>query len=146
MRTSFLQRIPRPARVQKLLTPLYPLAFRSFDVKPFDVVVSSASFAAKGIPRHPTTLHVCYCYTPPRFLWGMTPATDRRQLSWPLRGLGRVAPTPLASVGPLGRSATASSRRNLPHGGSAYPQHLRHRANRHLSTGGHAPLSLAAHQ
>ena len=87
MRTSFLQRIPRPARVQKLLTPLYPLAFRGFDVEPFDVVVSSASFAAKGIPRHPTTLHVCYCYTPPRFLWGMTPATDRRQLSWPLRGL-----------------------------------------------------------
>ena len=34
VRTSFLQRIPHPARVQKLLTPLYPLAFRSFDMEP----------------------------------------------------------------------------------------------------------------
>lgn len=87
VRSSFLQRIPHPARVQKLLTPLYPLAFRSVDTGPFDVVVSSASFAAKGIPRRDDTLHICYCYTPPRFLWGMTPATDRRQMSWPLRGL-----------------------------------------------------------
>jgi len=87
VRTSFLQRIPHPARVQKLLTPLYPLAFRSFDVESFDIVISSASFAAKGIPRRKDTLHICYCYTPPRFLWGMTPATDRQQMSWPLRGL-----------------------------------------------------------
>ena len=87
LRTSFLQRVPHPARFQKFLTPLYPLAFRSFDMQPFDVVVSSASFAAKGIPRRPNTLHISYCYTPPRFLWGMTPATDRAQMTWPVRGL-----------------------------------------------------------
>ena len=87
LRTSFLQHVPHPARFQKILTPLYPLAFRSFDMQPFDVVVSSASFAAKGIPRRPNTLHISYCYTPPRFLWGMTPATDRAQMSWPVRGL-----------------------------------------------------------
>lgn len=87
VRTSFIQRIPHPARVQKLLTPLYPLAFRGIDTGPFDAVVSSASFAAKGIPRREGTLHICYCYTPPRFLWGMTPATDRQQMSRPLRGL-----------------------------------------------------------
>ena len=87
LRTSFLQHVPQPARFQKFLTPLYPLAFRSFDMQPFDVVVSSASFAAKGIPRRPNTLHISYCYTPPRFLWGMTPATDRAQMSWPVRGL-----------------------------------------------------------
>ncbi len=87
VRTSFLQRIPHPARLQKFLTPLYPLASRSFDMEPFDVVVSSASFAAKGLPRREDTLHICYCYTPPRFLWGLTPATDRQDLSPPLRGL-----------------------------------------------------------
>lgn len=95
MRTSFLQRIPHPARVQKLLTPLYPLAFRSFDMESFDVVVSSASFAAKGIPRQPNTLHISYCYTPPRFLWGMTPATDRGQMSRPLRSLDALLRPPL---------------------------------------------------
>ena len=87
VRTSFLQKIPHPARVQKFLTPLYPLAFRSFAMDSFDVVVSSASFAAKGLPRRKNTLHICYCYTPPRFLWGLTPATDRDSMTWPLRGL-----------------------------------------------------------
>ena len=85
--TSFLQRMPHPARVQKFLTPLYPLAFRSFTMEPFDVVISSASFAAKGLPRREDTLHICYCYTPPRFLWGLTPATDRQHMPWVLRGL-----------------------------------------------------------
>jgi glycosyltransferase involved in cell wall biosynthesis len=61
------------------------LAFRAFDTRNFDVVISSASFAAKGIARRPETLHICYCYTPPRFLWGMTPATDRRHMSLPVR-------------------------------------------------------------
>ncbi len=87
VRASFLQRIPHPARVQKFLTPLYPLAFRSFDTEPFDAVISSASFAAKGLPRRNDTLHICYCYTPPRFLWGLTPATDRQRMPWVLRGL-----------------------------------------------------------
>lgn len=86
VRTSFLQRVPQPARLQKLFTPLYPLAFRSFDVEPFDVIVSSASFAAKGIPRRANTLHISYCYTPPRFLWGLTPATDRQRMPALLRG------------------------------------------------------------
>ena len=83
----FSSTCPTPPASRSCLTPFYPLAFRSFDMQPFDVVVSSASFAAKGIPRRPNTLHISYCYTPPRFLWGMTPATDRAQMSWPVRGL-----------------------------------------------------------
>lgn len=87
VRASFLQRLPHPARLQKYFTPLYPLAFSSIDAAPHDVVISSASFAAKGIPRRPNTLHVSYCYTPPRFLWGLTPATDRSRIAWPVRAL-----------------------------------------------------------
>ncbi len=95
VRASFLQRVPNPGHWQKHLTPLYPLAFRGVDVGPYDVVVSSASFAAKGIPRRPRTLHVSYCYTPPRFLWGLTPATDRDRISWPLRGADALLRPPL---------------------------------------------------
>ena len=95
VRTSFLQRVPKPARWQKYLTPLYPLAFRGIDVRPYDVVVSSASFAAKGIPRRPRTLHIGYCYTPPRFLWGLTPATKRGGIPWPLRGVDAALRPPL---------------------------------------------------
>ena len=40
-------------------------------------------------------MHISYCYTPPRFLWGMTPATDRGQMSWPLRSLDALLRPPL---------------------------------------------------
>src|SRR5712692_10835769 len=45
---SFMQRLPLRRRVPRYyFTWLYPLAFRSFDLSEYDVVLSSASFAAK---------------------------------------------------------------------------------------------------
>src|SRR5205823_4879796 len=35
----------------------------------FDVVLSSTSGFAKGVMTNKNTLHVSYCYTPPRYLW-----------------------------------------------------------------------------
>jgi hypothetical protein len=49
VRTSFLQRLGADARRYRALLPLYPLAFRSFDLSGFDVVISSASGFAKGV-------------------------------------------------------------------------------------------------
>ena len=144
VRTSFLQRVPHPARVQKFLTPLYPLAFRSFDMDSFDIVVSSASFAAKGIPRRPRTLHISYCYTPPRFLWGLTPATDRRESESAAARSRRSAQTAPPALGQMGGSAAAPHSSHLTDGGRAHTPHIRQRGNRHLSAGSHAPLLLAA--
>jgi glycosyltransferase involved in cell wall biosynthesis len=69
IRTSFMQLISPRISVAKTLLPLYPIAFESFDFDGYDLVISSASSFAKGI-RIPTGgVHVCYCYTPSRFLW-----------------------------------------------------------------------------
>jgi glycosyltransferase involved in cell wall biosynthesis len=46
-----------------------PLAFESFDLTGFDLVISVTSEAAKGIRTKPGTLHICYCLTPTRYLW-----------------------------------------------------------------------------
>jgi len=67
---------------------LYPLAPETFDFSAFDVVISSSSAFAKGIVTRPGSLHLCYCHTPPRFLWDLThevtadapPRTLRRHL------------------------------------------------------------------
>lgn len=67
--TSFLQRLPVRKSNYKLLLPFFPLAFESFDLSGYDVVISSASAFAKGVITSSDTLHVCYCYTPPRFAW-----------------------------------------------------------------------------
>ena len=72
VRTSFLQRLTTDKRRAKALLPLYPHAFRRLKVRGYDVVLSSASSFAKGIDVG-DAWHVCYCHTPPRFLW----QTDR---------------------------------------------------------------------
>jgi glycosyltransferase involved in cell wall biosynthesis len=78
---SFMQGLPLRGRVPRYyLTALYPMAFRSFDLRPYDVVLSSATFAAKAVRLRDETVHVCYCYTPPRFLWGFDSDTAARSM------------------------------------------------------------------
>src|SRR5437763_4215269 len=70
--TSFLQRIATDKRRAKALLPLYPRAFHRMKLRGYDLVLSSASSFAKGIDVG-AARHICYCHTPPRFLW----QTDR---------------------------------------------------------------------
>ncbi len=70
--TSFIQKIPGWRSFYKALLPVYPLAFEQFDFSQFDIVVSQTTRFAKSIITKPTTTHLCYCHTPPRFLWNFS--------------------------------------------------------------------------
>lgn len=70
--TSFLQKIPAWRSFYKPLLPLYPIAFESFDFSEFDLVISQTTRFAKSIITKPETVCICYCHTPPRFLWGFS--------------------------------------------------------------------------
>jgi len=85
VRTSFLQKIPLMKTKRELLVPFTPFAFESFDLSEYDLVISSTTMAAKGIITKPTTLHVSYCHTPPRYLW--EPQVDPRAAKGPFSGL-----------------------------------------------------------
>lgn len=67
VRPSFLSRLPANARYFRLLAPLYPRAFESFDLSAFDVIVSSTTAWAKGVLVPPGAVHVCYINTVSRF-------------------------------------------------------------------------------
>ncbi|MEO5926374.1 MAG: glycosyltransferase [Bryobacteraceae bacterium] len=56
------------------LLPLMPSALESFDLRGYDLVVSSESGPAKGVLTQSSTRHVCYCHTPMRYLWELYPA------------------------------------------------------------------------
>jgi glycosyltransferase involved in cell wall biosynthesis len=56
------------------LLPLMPLALERFDLRGYDLVVSSESGPAKGVLTAAHTRHVCYCHTPMRYLWDLYPA------------------------------------------------------------------------
>jgi glycosyltransferase involved in cell wall biosynthesis len=69
IRTSPLNRLPFARRKHQALLFLLPQAFEGFDLDDYDLVVSSSSGFAHGVLTRPQTLHVCYCHSPPRFLW-----------------------------------------------------------------------------
>ncbi len=69
IRTSFLQRAPFIKKYHRIFPLFMPLAVEQFDFSDFDVVLSISSSFAKGVITKPGTKHICYCLTPPRFLW-----------------------------------------------------------------------------
>ncbi|MBL7078512.1 glycosyltransferase [Candidatus Shapirobacteria bacterium] len=85
IKTSWFQKIPG---AEKLISPfrfLLPLIWESFDFSGFDLVISSSSWAMpKGIITSPETLHLCYCHTPPRYLYGY-PTARPWQKYWLVR-------------------------------------------------------------
>jgi glycosyltransferase involved in cell wall biosynthesis len=68
---SFLNPLRRHYRS---LLPLMPMALESFDLRGYDLIVSSESGPAKGVLAPSTARHVCYCHTPMRYLWDLYPA------------------------------------------------------------------------
>jgi glycosyltransferase involved in cell wall biosynthesis len=67
--TSFIQKIPILNKSHKMALGLRPLAFESFDLSWYDIVISSTSAESKWIITKPETLQICYCHTPTRYFW-----------------------------------------------------------------------------
>jgi glycosyltransferase involved in cell wall biosynthesis len=75
IRTTWVDRLPARSRLARLYGLLQPLAFSGIRTGA-DEVVSFASFGAKAIAPAAGGRHLCYCFTPPRFLWGLDRGTD----------------------------------------------------------------------
>lgn len=89
---TWLARLPGARTHHRWFLPLEGLAFASLDTRKYDLIISSSHAFAKMVRRAPHAVHVCYCYSPPRYLWDLS-ATYRQDA----RGMQR-----LALVGALG--------------------------------------------
>jgi len=68
--TSFLQKFPLFLRKNyRWLLPFLPIAAETLDFREFDVVISATHSWVKGIITRPKTTHICYCFSPTRYLW-----------------------------------------------------------------------------
>lgn len=71
--TSPLQRLPGAAgRLRRHYLPLMPWAVGRLRVAPCDLIVSTSSAVMKSIRPPPGTPHLCYCFSPARYLWDQT--------------------------------------------------------------------------
>jgi glycosyltransferase involved in cell wall biosynthesis len=64
---------------------LTPLIWGSFDFSKYDIVIGSASwYITKGFKKGPDTKEICYCHTPPRWLYGYKTSVGFQKY-WPVR-------------------------------------------------------------
>ncbi|MCK1404973.1 glycosyltransferase [Bradyrhizobium sp. 76] len=68
---TFINSLPRAARMYKSYLPLMPIALEQLDLRGYDLVISSESGPAKGVVAAPDAVHICYCHTPMRYIWNM---------------------------------------------------------------------------
>jgi len=94
VRPSFIQKFPFSKTKYQWYLPFMPSATENYDLRSFDLVISSSSAFAKGVIIHPGTRHICYCHTPTRYLW--SDSTSYVQ-SLPRNRLVKLALQPLLS-------------------------------------------------
>jgi len=71
IRTSFLQKFPKILRnrYRRYLLPFMPTVPETFDLRDFDLVISSSGAWSKGIVTRLNTTHIAYLHSPMRFAW-----------------------------------------------------------------------------
>ena len=71
IRTSFIQKLPLIKKKYRYILPIFPTAIERFDLRGYDLVLSSSHCVAKGVITGADTLHICYCFTPMRYIWDL---------------------------------------------------------------------------
>lgn len=79
VRTTFLDRLSPLGGHRMIQLPLMPWAWRYASRRHYDVVVTSSHACVKGFWPAREALHLCYCYTPMRYLWLSSMDTRRRR-------------------------------------------------------------------
>lgn len=67
--TSELQKNPLAKKKWQFFLNKMPHQIEKFDMSEYDIVLSASHVVAKGIITKPAALHICYLYSPTRYLW-----------------------------------------------------------------------------
>ncbi len=71
IQTSFVQHLPLAKTKYRNYLPLFPAAVEEFNLKNFDLVISTSHCVAKGAIPRADAVHICYCHTPMRYVWDL---------------------------------------------------------------------------
>ncbi len=77
IRPSFLQQLPIKDKLISPIRLIAPMVFKSFDLSKFDLIIVSATGAySPNLIKKSGAIQVCYCHTPPRYLYGFATARE----------------------------------------------------------------------
>lgn len=77
----WMNHLPAIHRHHQPYLPLYPLAWQGLDLSPYDVILSNKSGFCHGLQFDPqTSLHICYCLAPTRYVWQLDAYLKREGL------------------------------------------------------------------
>lgn len=101
-----MQKFPFLDKHFKKYLLFYPGAIESFDLREYDLIISSSSAFAKGAIKGKDAINICYCYSPMRFVWDykhyvekenfgnltskLLPIAIKSLKKWDLKTVGRV--------------------------------------------------------
>ncbi len=88
---SLMDRLPLIHQHHQPYLFFYPFAFQSFDLSGFDVILSNKSGFCHGVRKPPGAVHICYCLTPTRYVWGFEEYASREGLGAASRQILRPA-------------------------------------------------------
>lgn len=94
---SWVGRLPGARTHHRWFLPAHALAFRGFDTTPYDLVISLSHAFEKTIRARPGAQHLCYCFSPPRYLYDLRDAYAGRG-STPQRLALSLARAPLRAI------------------------------------------------
>ncbi|MBN1263651.1 MAG: glycosyltransferase [Candidatus Pacebacteria bacterium] len=84
IRTSFLQKVPFKKFLISPFRLLAPTALRKLNLSGFDLIIVSATgaYTPNTIKTASKAIHLCYCHTPPRYLYGYPTARNWQKHWW----------------------------------------------------------------
>ena len=85
-RETWLGRLPGARKHHRWFLPLQAAAFATLDTRGYDLVISSSHAFSKMVRPSGHAMHLCYCYSPPRYLWDLKDSYQEAA-----RGIQRVA-------------------------------------------------------
>ncbi len=69
--TLWIDRLPGIHQKHQRFLPFYPAAWGNLDLSEYDVVLSNKSGFCHGLQHGGSTLHICYCLAPTRYVWDL---------------------------------------------------------------------------
>jgi glycosyltransferase involved in cell wall biosynthesis len=68
---SIIQKFPKSKKIWKSYLPFFPFAIEQLDLSSYDVIISSSHAVAKGVLTKADQIHICYIYSPIRYVWDL---------------------------------------------------------------------------